>query len=384
MRAPRIVLAAFIVLATLASASRATAQQAAPDPNDEVLRRVLRSGCRDGVSDVQRLAAAGGTTWAATVGRLCGEILAAPAPAATPAVTAKPRARGERSGRGAMVISSTLYGLWLGVATDVLFELDNVRAAVAAPLVGLGAGLGLSLLVTRDHPIDNAQAWTIITGLEFGSVDGLLWAGSFDLSAKTVVGATLATGLTSGAVGLLVAKSFHPNQGDVEVIRSGLIWGTAAGVLGILTLSSDPSSNTLLRGAGTAMDLGFLGGLALAASFDVSRERDLIIDAGALGGGVVGFGATALVLGSSLSGHGRLIAGTTLGGMAAGIVTAAILTRHWDEGSSDDEDGAPVAALVGRDARGRWSVGAPGPSIVLDGTGTRPIGATFAVLGGAL
>jgi hypothetical protein len=345
------------------------APPAPADPHDEVLRRLLRSGCRDGLPEARALASGGAVTWAETVARLCGEILrAAPAP----------RARVDRDGRGTMVIASTLYGIWVGIATDVLFTIDDQRGIILPPLIGMGAGLGLSLLLTGDHPLTNGQAWTIVTGLEYGSANGALWAGAFDFSATTVVGATLATGVGAGAIGLLVSQKMSPSQGDVEVVRSGLLWGTLGGLLTMLTVATDGSSQSYLRGAGVSMDLGLLGGLALAASFDVSRNRDLIIDAGFLGGGFAGFGLTLLVEGASTNGRGY--AAGALGGMVVGAVTAIYLTRHMDD--PDEESGPTVAALLGRDARGRWSWGTPGPSPVLDGLGRRIIGATFTAVGG--
>jgi hypothetical protein len=370
-----------------APASEAAPADAAPadatpirtDPNEEVLRRVLRSGCRDGLPDVRALAASGSATWAETVGRLCGEILAnQPAPL-PPLVATAPSSRPERDGRGAIVIASTVYGIWVGIAADVIFTVDGVRSAIVPPLLGMAAGLGLSLVITGDHAIDNGQAWTIITGLEYGSVNGALWAGGLNLSAQSVVGTALATGLASGAIGLLVADKFDPRQGEIEVVRSGLLWGTATGMLGMLTVSNNGSSETFLRGAGVSMDLGFLAGLALAASFDVSRNRDLIIDAGTLGGGVAGLGVTWLIINGPGS-SGRTLAGGTLAGMFAGMVATIYLTRNMD--SHDDEAGPTVSALLGRDARGRWRWGTPGPTPVLDGLGRRIIGATFNALGG--
>jgi hypothetical protein len=350
-------------------AAPAEAPPASPDPHDEVLRRLLRSGCRDGLPEARALAARGAVTWADTVARLCGEILrAAPAP----------RARGDHDGRGTIVIASTLYGIWVGIATDVLFTFNDPRGVIVPPLIGMAAGLGVSLLLTGDHPLTNGQAWTIVTGLEYGSVNGALWAGAFDFSATDVVGTTLATGLAAGAIGLLVSQKMSPDQGDVEVVRSGLLWGTAAGLLTMLTIATDGTSQSYLRGAGVSMDLGLLGGLALAASFDVSRNRDLIIDAGFLGGGFAGFGLTLLIEGATTD--GRAYAAGALGGMVAGGLTAIYLTRNMD--APDEERGPTVAALLGRDERGHWSWGTPGPTPVLDGLGRRIIGATFTALGG--
>jgi hypothetical protein len=353
----------------------AAAPTAAADPHDDVLRRLLRSGCRDGLPEARSLAASGVSSWAETVSRLCGEILKTP-PAPARHETAS---RGERDGRGTMVVWSTIYGIWTGIAIDVLFTVNGARSAIIPPLLGMGAGLGLSLAVTADHPLTNGQAWTIVTGLQYGSFNGAFWAGGFDLSATDVVGTTFATGLASGAVGLLVADKMSPAQGDIEVVRSGLLWGTAAGMLGMLTVSPSGSTKSLLRGAGVSMDLGFLAGLALAASFDVSRNRDLIIDAGTLGGGVAGLGLAWLAV-AGPNASGRAIAGGGLVGMFAGMLATIYLTRDMDR--ADDEPGSPVAALLGRDRRGRWSVGTPGPVPVMDGLGTRIIGATFTALGG--
>jgi hypothetical protein len=348
----------------------------AADPHDEVLRRLLRSGCRDGLPEARALAASGEATWAETVTRLCGEILRArPAPVVTH--TAEHH---DRDGRGTLVIASTIYGIWTGIAFDVLFTIDGARSAIIPPLLGMGAGLALSLGLTSDRPLTRGQAWSIVTGFEYGSFNGALWAGAFDFSAKSVVGTTLATGVAAGAAGVLVANQVSPGPGEVEVVRSGLLWGTVAGWLGLLAFDPNASSTTALRVGAVSMDLGFLAGLAIASSFSVSRNRDLIIDAGTLGGGVAGLGVAVLAVGTN-TGSGRTIAAGGLAGMFAGMLLTIYLTRDMDK--PDDEQSAPVAALLGRDARGRWRWGTPGAAPVFDGPGRHVVGATLTALGGA-
>jgi hypothetical protein len=348
----------------------------AADPHDDVLRRLLRSGCHDGLAEARALAAGGGAPWAETVTRLCGEILRAqPATAPTRALP-----HHERDGRGTLVIASTLYGIWAGIAFDALVEPNSARAAIIPPLIGMGAGLALSLGLTSDRPITNGQAWSIVTGLEYGSFNGALWAGAFNFSAKGVVGTTLATGLGAGTAGLIVANQFVPTQGDVEVVRSGLLWATVAGMLGILSFDTNVSSTTVWRVGAVSMDLGFLAGLAFATTFPISRNRALIIDAGTLGGGVAGLGVAVLAMGDH--GSGREVAAGGLAGMLVGMLATIYLTHDMDK--PDDDESAPVAALLGRDARGRWRWGSPGMAPVLDGLGHRVVGATFTALGGAL
>ena len=216
------------------------------DLHEEVLRRLLRSGCRDGLHEARDLAASGGATWAATVARLCGEILRDQARAFARA--SGPHA--ERDGRGTLVIASTIYGIWAGIAFDVLFTIDGVRTAIVPPLLGMGAGLALSLAITGDRPLTNGQAWSIVTGLEYGSFNGAFWAGGFGLGAHDVVATTLVAGLAAGAAGLLVANQLVPTQGEVEVVRSGLLWGTVAGMLGVATFAPNSSDHSIFRAGG--------------------------------------------------------------------------------------------------------------------------------------
>ena len=133
--------------------------EAAPSAADLALKRVLRSSCRDGLDDVRAAGGDPNTPWAATVARLCDDIV----------LEKKYTVTGGNEGRGRLVLWSSLYGIWLGIATDIMFEIDGDRAVIVAPLVGLGAGLGLSLAATSNTQLTVGEAWTIITGLDYGT-----------------------------------------------------------------------------------------------------------------------------------------------------------------------------------------------------------------------
>ena len=102
---------------------------------------------------------------------------------------------------------SSLYGIWLGIATDILFDIDGERAVILPPLVGMGAGLGLSLVATSNFQLTVGEAWTIITGLDYGTFNGALWAGGLDMSDKGVVGTAVATSVAATSIGVLVADA---------------------------------------------------------------------------------------------------------------------------------------------------------------------------------
>src|SRR5262245_35334165 len=108
------------------------ARAADPAEAEAALRRVLRSGCHDGLAEVSALVGSPAAPWAPTIVRLCGEVLQAPPPAGV--VATAPGAAGPvvYDGRGALVVGFTLWGIWLGIATDVLFEIDDARGAIVA------------------------------------------------------------------------------------------------------------------------------------------------------------------------------------------------------------------------------------------------------------
>jgi hypothetical protein len=369
-----------MAVAVLALAPAARADDQPQTPQDAALERGLRSQCRDGLEEVRALSGDPDAPWARTVTRLCGNILSeSPVPGAATGGISETASANE--GRGRLALWSSLYGIWLGIATDVMFDVNGTRSAIIAPMVGMGVSLGASLLITADHPVTTGQAWTIITGLDYASVNGALWGAGFGLSAKGVVGAAVGTSAVATTAAVWVAAAERPKAGDIELVRSSLLWGTTAGLLGILAVGpSNVSAQTAWKGGALAMDLGLLAGVGLASRLDLSRNRVLIIDAGAIGGGLVGFGL-AWLAGNGASGGGRALAAGSLGGLVLGIGVAAIATRNLDR-SSGGAQALATPALFSRAADGRWSVTLPAPTPVLDVTGTRAVGATVSAVGG--
>jgi hypothetical protein len=344
--------------------------EAAPSAADLALKRVLRSSCRDGLDDVRAAGGDPNTPWAATVARMCDDIV----------LEKKYTVTGGNEGRGRLVLWSSLYGIWLGIATDIMFEIDGDRAVIVAPLVGLAAGIGLSLAATSNTQLSVGEAWTIITGLDYGTINGALWAGGLDLSDKGVVGAAVATSVAATSVGVLVASEKSPSAGDIELVRTSLLWGTVGGALATFAIAPHATDTAAFKAIAASMDVGLLIGVGLAKSFDLSRNRVLIIDAGALTGGLFGLGIAWLAAGTDNSGRGLAAAG--LGGMLAGIGVAAWATRHLDAQDVGIAKAPSMPAMLARDADGRWRFGTPGALPVFDGTGSRVVGATFSAVGG--
>jgi hypothetical protein len=345
---------------------------ATPWPADLALARVLRSSCRDGLDDVRAHRDDPNAPWAMTVLRLCNEILIEQ--------TEKRSVTGGNEGRGRLVLWSSLYGIWLGIAADIMFDIDGDRAVIVAPLIGLAGGLGLSLLATSDTQLSVGEAWTIITGLDYGTINGALWAGGLDFSDKGVVGTAVATSVAATSVGVLVASARSPSAGDIELVRSGLLWGTVGGALATFVIAPHASDTAAFKAIAASMDLGFLVGVGLANTYDLSRNRMLIIDAGALTGGLFGLGIAWLAAGANNNGRG--LAGAGLAGLLTGIGVAAWATRHLDAPDMHIARAPSLPAVLARDADGRWRFGTPGALPVFDGTGSRVVGATVSAVGG--
>jgi hypothetical protein len=349
-----------------------------PSRADAALERVLRSGCRDGLDDVRALTGDPSAPWAETITRLCGKVLREPAPASGPAATISESASANE-GRGRLALWSSLYGIWLGVAGDIIIKVNSPQGAVLQPMLGMGLGLALSLGITSQHPVTTGQAWTIITGLDYASINGALWGGGLGLSAQGVAGMSILTSAIAAPVAIFVATTQRPKAGDIELVRSSLLWGTTAGLLGAASLSSGTSAEGAWRTGAIAMDVSLAAGIALANTFDLSRNRVLIIDSGAVGGGLIGFGVAVMAGDNKFS--GRAAAGGALAGLIAGITIAALATRNLDTPEAQ-EQAAAYPALFARAADGHWSVGMPAPTPVFDGPGSRAVGASLAALGG--
>jgi hypothetical protein len=263
---------------------------------------------------------------------------------------------------------------------------------VLPPLLGVGAGLTASLLATEQGEITRGQAWTIITGLDYGTYSGLLLAGALDQAdeAKDIVGIALGTGLLGGTAATLAATGARPTAGDAEVVRSGGLWGfTSAGLLALVVQPDEPRTTVGMLLAG--MDGGLLGGALLAHEYSISRDRMLLGDAGALAGAVAGVGIGILAVGTPSEGEGRGVALASLVGLYAGLGLSLYLTRNLPDESADDRDQAqevepqePPPALWVRADSGSWHAGrlAVQPAFDTTRAGVRPVGAWLPLLGG--
>ena len=236
---------------------------------------------------------------------------------------ARAQARAARSAsrvaRGEVVFWSTL-GSVLVASNLCIDNCDSDRASAAVYSLTIGAGLGLSLFLTR-HGIEPAEAQLYNSAQTWGSWNALARNDGFaddDTEAAFAIGAQV-VGLAAG-VGLW--RSWHPDPGEVALANTGLVWGAILSVYGHLMLDADTGSE--LQTVVLLGDLGLVAGALIAHEVPMSRGRTLLIDLG----GVLGTLAGGLAV---ISDQDEQTAGTTLFiTTAAGLVIAGFATRGWD------------------------------------------------------
>jgi hypothetical protein len=264
-----------------------------------------------------------------------------------------------RSGRTELVLASMIYG---GVAGPLLVEALSANSNFAqtgaglatlllSSAAGIGAGFLGSFLPTRDG-IKVGHSSLIIGGGAFGTGFGAALGLGFDVPAQYVY----AMSLLGGAIGItstvLVARFFDVQPGTAAIVNSGGIWGTAAGAMLTRAILSSPSASSYGWFTAGGTGLGVLAGSLLSWRFDVSRTHVLLVDLGGFVGTGLGF-AIGYAAGTGASEDAvQSACRYGLGGMALGLLAAAVVTRGYKG------DLPPVEALLTRD-HGRWSFALP-------------------------
>lgn len=287
-------------------------------------------------------------------------------------VSLAPTKEPDRSGRAALVVAASGYGAWVGIAAralsngfgscDLFGGPINSQSApggcsrdvFVAPVGGLLVGLVGSLAMTHSGPISKAQAWSIITGLDYGTVAGFFLASTATRLNDVALQSAVGIGLGLAALGGWAASHWEPTHGQVEAARSGALWGGTAGLLIAGSWMGAGSGQGKSAVVATGLVGGLLTGAFLASGSNISRNRMLLGDAGALTG-LLSSVVAASALGVSKD---EVLVGVGLAGMVGGLALSLSLTKQWDaQGASNPQQGSSVSAVWERNPHGNWSAG---------------------------
>jgi hypothetical protein len=258
----------------------------------------------------------------------------------TPSTDLGSRLRNEETtslARAELVIVQSIHGVAFGFEMGNIIASSNPKILALMMMVGGGAGLGISLALTRDG-VTPGRALALNSGTAWGAFNGaMIWSLSSNLSTGQSMSLLAVSQFAGLALGNAGWAFFHPSAGDVSLVNSGGIWSAALALMFMGATTKEPGSNLLSWTVLIASDVGLVGGGVLARFFPMSRSRVLVIDAGGILGSLFGFGLSVLVGTKSSSTTFSLgLAGTVLG-----LGTGAFLSRHWDI-----EDAPAVSAAV--------------------------------------
>lgn len=285
----------------------------------------------------------------------------------------------------------TTYGLWLGIGIPWALGADDEEAYGAGLLIGGPLGLFSGLAYSRSRRLSAGQARAISWGGLYGSWQGWGWTQLFDIGVRDqcgsfgcyadesnteeLVAGTVVGGLLGIGAGALIAQN-PVRSGVASGAQGGSIWGSIYGAM-LAGIFDDDAEDSALATALIAGNAGLLAGGALAAKYDVGRDRIRLMNLGALVGGLGGLGidlliqpddnetAIAIPLVTSIAGlviaarntRDRPAPATDGAGPAMGQGTALL---GWEEGSLRIQAPMPVPTLLPMDdvnGRPTWRPG---------------------------
>lgn len=251
--------------------------------------------------------------------------------------------------RAELIFFQTLHGIATGVEVCAIAACDGARPFILSSMVGGGAGLTLSFLLSTEG-IDTGHARALTDGTWLGSLAGL----GVLYTSKTNQGddgdrytaAHMALGQLAGlGLGHLAYELWQPSPGQVSLSVSGALWSMAltSQVLAILDteFSSQEWAGTLLI-SGSA---GLTTGGFLADHNPMSASRVLLVDLGGILGAVSGMGLGVLVSSEDRPDRHVTFSLGALGTMG-GLGLAYYLMSGTDEGSGTN-DGPSATARLG-------------------------------------
>jgi hypothetical protein len=280
----------------------------------------------------------------------------------------------EQSGQVELLVWSSLYGAFLGVAVPGAFGAEGSEPYGLGLLVGAPAGFIFGRTLGGERGLTEGQARAITLGGTWGAWQGFGWREVFDIgeeeicstfdgqqncyessdSAEETFAAMILGSLGGVATGTLLSRQ-PISSGVASTVNFGSLWGTWFGLAG--GVIADLEGDGLLTATLVAGDAGLLATALLAPGWNISQSRARLISIAGVIGGLAGGGVDLLFQPDDE----RLAIGIPLVGSITGLVIGANATRDYDTGRvAVTGEPAPSGALMTR-KDGRWSFGAPLP-----------------------
>lgn len=280
---------------------------------------------------------------------------ALPTPCPLPTMVPVPVQRS--AGRAVLAINGTVYGGFTAYGLHRVTRADEGfgDARVAIPLAALGAGVGLgaSLLVAEEWDITPAMAWYLTGGTWWGVATGLFLSSGYDV---TPLNDRFYWGIAGGSIGLALSTFAltrkRVDEGGMLLTHStaavGLLVGGVVEVLAKADVQADPFARPPPTGWGFGTAFGLVGGGVLATLVRVPASRVLLVDLGAVLGGLAGAAAGSPLIVDNLNpDKTRGWAVATLAGALVGTAAGVWFTRNIKPQPIAWHYGTPYVGVIG-------------------------------------
>lgn len=264
--------------------------------------------------------------------RLARELQARHVTLATPgAASAAAAADDSDQGRTTVIVTSTLYSVYAGIALDAIANVDDAKSATVIVMGTTTAGLVASVYATRDRRITGGMGDAYSLGMFEGAANALLLIHpvSNDASANTWLTTTLVATAAGAGIGIAYADATQPTRGQIGFASTLSLMGVATAWLGTgVVQPSSLSADGALVLTATGLDVGLAAGLTFGKDLDWSASRAQRVQLGAIVGGILGGGIGFLATDQSTSSDNnvRLVTGAALAGAWGGLALATHLT----------------------------------------------------------
>jgi hypothetical protein len=231
------------------------------------------------------------------------------------------------SARAELASFQTFHGIAVGLELCVLMTCNDPTAGFGLPLIFGGLGLTVALISTPGGALPGNVA----------VLDAGVWWGAWNATALGVIAEAYSSRFAGGLLlgqalglgtGAVIAHTLHPEAGEVSLANTAGLWSGAIALFARGSNDFHGSDANIMKSLLLASDAGLAGGFLLAAAFPMSRGHALLIDAGGVGGALLGLGAAALIGGDGAARPTYFKA--MLPSTVLGLAAAAYFTRRWD------------------------------------------------------
>jgi hypothetical protein len=226
--------------------------------------------------------------------------------------------------RAIAIGATAAAGAYGGIVLGDLLDIDSDAATIGVIGTSAAGSLLLARATLRGRVVSSGTASSYAVGVVAGLGNGALLA-----PERPRLGIGLSAMAAGGAVGVLTGNRLQPTAAQARLVGLVGVSGLASAGVTAQLLDVDGRDARLMLVAG--MDVGLIGGAALARGLDWSTTRMTYVAISEAGGGVAGLLAAVALSSAGVfaedGGRDASFGIAALGGMCSGLALGIVVTR---------------------------------------------------------